>query len=170
MSTRSSLTGTIQYRGYDWEKYDDFCQRMLQKHPAAELLQSPEEPNDTIKYGSQPYVHCLPVTPEPDKTSPIFTNLNVPPQIRAYYEHKSVILLNFVIKCRASLINSLTATSTPSASLVPSSEDTLAEHKKCGLKRHTTQPSSYSLQSSVAPKSSIWSPSSFPPSIALCSR
>lgn len=61
---------------------------MLQKHPSAELIDTLEEPNDSLKFGVQPYIHVVPVNPEPDKSTAIFTNLNVPNQVRAYYEHK----------------------------------------------------------------------------------
>jgi dedicator of cytokinesis protein 3 len=61
---------------------------MLQKHPSAELIDTTDEPNDSIKFGAQPYIQVTPVNPEPDRSAAIFTNLNVPNQVRAYYEHK----------------------------------------------------------------------------------
>lgn len=88
MKSFSSELTFLQYRAYDWEKYNDFCDRMLQKHPNAELLQDDDEVTDPIRFGEQPYIHCVSVDPLPDKTSHIFTNINVPPQIRTYYEHK----------------------------------------------------------------------------------
>lgn len=60
----------------------------MQKHPNAELLQADDEPTEPIRFGIQPYIHCIPVDPEPDRSNPIFTNLNVPTPIRTYYEHK----------------------------------------------------------------------------------
>jgi hypothetical protein len=83
-----TLIACFQYRAYEWEKYQDFCERLLQKHTTAEILQTADEPSDLLKFGSQPYIHCTPVTPEPERTSHIFTNINVHPSIRGYYEHK----------------------------------------------------------------------------------
>jgi dedicator of cytokinesis protein 3 len=83
-----------QYRGFEWEKYDVFCTRMLQKHAGARLLHPTDEINDTIKFGSGQYIHCTPVVPEPDRTSPIFTNPDVPPSVRTYYEHRFIFLVS----------------------------------------------------------------------------
>lgn len=85
-----------KYRGYDWEKFPEFCDRMLQKHPTAEIIREFDELDDPIKFGVRPFIHCTPVDPEPDKNSPIFTNLNVPSPIRTYYEHKYVCIYELV--------------------------------------------------------------------------
>ena len=78
----------MQYRGFDWEKFGAFCERMLNKHPGARLLKSLGDPPVDIRFGSDQYIQCTAVVPEPDRELPIFTNPDVPPQIRTYYEHR----------------------------------------------------------------------------------
>ncbi|CUA66609.1 Dedicator of cytokinesis protein 3 [Rhizoctonia solani] len=75
------------YRGYEWEKFGAFCERMLNKHPEATLLRTTTEPSDEIRFGTAQYIQCTAVTPEPDRTLPVFTNPDVPIAIRTYYEH-----------------------------------------------------------------------------------
>ena len=77
-----------QYRGYEWEKFGAFCERMFNKHPGAQLLKTMGDPPVDIRFGSDQYIQCTAVTPEPHRESAIFTNLDVPPQVRAYYEHR----------------------------------------------------------------------------------
>lgn len=77
----------IQYRGFEWEKFGAFCERMLNKHPGAQLLKTTGDPPVDIRFGSDQYVQCTAVNPEPDLKSPLFSNPDVPPQIKAYYEH-----------------------------------------------------------------------------------
>ncbi|KAJ3793565.1 hypothetical protein GGU11DRAFT_850156, partial [Lentinula aff. detonsa] len=78
------------YRGYEWEKYSAFCERMLNKHPGAQLLKIVGDPPVDIRYGSEQYIQCTAVNPEPDRTSPIFTNPDVPLAVRTYYEHSDI--------------------------------------------------------------------------------
>ncbi|CAE6510579.1 unnamed protein product [Rhizoctonia solani] len=78
------------YRGYEWEKFGAFCERMLNKHPEATLLRTTTEPPDEIRFGTAQYIQCTAVTPEPDRTLPVFTNPDVPIAIRTYYEHSSL--------------------------------------------------------------------------------
>ncbi|KAL1743069.1 hypothetical protein HDZ31DRAFT_41774 [Schizophyllum fasciatum] len=75
------------YRGYEWEKYAAFCERMANKHPGARVLKTMGDPPVDIRFGSELYIQCSAVTPEPDRTSPLFTNPEVPAAVRAYYEH-----------------------------------------------------------------------------------
>ncbi|KAF8919995.1 cytoplasmic protein [Mucidula mucida] len=82
------------YRGYEWEKYGAFCERMLNKHSGAQLLKIAGDPPVDIRFGSDQYIQCLGVTPEPDRTLPIFTNPDVPPQVRTYYEHSAINLFS----------------------------------------------------------------------------
>ena len=64
---------------------------MINKHPGAQLLKSTNEPDEDIRLGSALYIQCTQVTPEPDRTLPTFTNPDVPPAVRAYYEHRCVV-------------------------------------------------------------------------------
>ncbi|KZT43476.1 hypothetical protein SISSUDRAFT_1039891 [Sistotremastrum suecicum HHB10207 ss-3] len=77
------------YRGYEWEKFGAFCERMLNKHPGAQLLKS-MEPSDEIRFGDGQYIQCTAVIPEPDRSSPIFTNPDVPLSVRLYYENSAI--------------------------------------------------------------------------------
>ncbi|KAJ3935174.1 MAG: hypothetical protein NXY57DRAFT_991179 [Lentinula lateritia] len=83
------------YRGYEWEKYGAFCERMLNKHPEAQLLKIAGDPPVDIRYGSDQYIQCTAVNPEPDRTSPIFTNPDVPLAVRTYYEHSDINLFSY---------------------------------------------------------------------------
>lgn len=78
----------MQYRGFEWEKFGAFCERMLNKHPGSQLLRSMGDPEPEVRFGSDQYIQCIAVTPEPDRNSPIFNNPDVPSAIRAYYEHR----------------------------------------------------------------------------------
>ncbi|KAG8705728.1 hypothetical protein FRC08_001495 [Ceratobasidium sp. 394] len=84
------------YRGYEWEKFGAFCERMLNKHPEATLLRTTSEPPDDVRNGSAQYIQCIAVTPEPDRTLPVFTNPDVPVTIRTYYEHSSLNQFSYV--------------------------------------------------------------------------
>ncbi|KAJ8488189.1 hypothetical protein ONZ45_g14041 [Pleurotus djamor] len=66
------------YRGYEWEKFGAFCERMLNKHPGAQLLKSMGDPPVDIRFGNDQYIQCTAVNPEPDRTLQIFTNPDVP--------------------------------------------------------------------------------------------
>ncbi len=84
----------FQYRGFEWEKFGAFCERMLNKHPGAQLLKTIGDPPADIRFGKigeppeDQYIQCTAVSPEPNRDLPIFTNPDVPPQIRTYYEHR----------------------------------------------------------------------------------
>ncbi|KAH7923945.1 hypothetical protein BV22DRAFT_1035772 [Leucogyrophana mollusca] len=82
------------YRGYEWEKYGAFCERMLNKHPGTQLLKTYGEPPIDIRFGHDQYIHCTAVSPEPDRSLPIFTSPDVPLAIRNYYEHSAVNLFS----------------------------------------------------------------------------
>ncbi|ELU37716.1 cytoplasmic protein [Rhizoctonia solani AG-1 IA] len=55
-------------------------------HPEATLLRTTTEPPDEIRFGTAQYIQCTAVTPEPDRTLPVFTNPDVPIAIRTYYD------------------------------------------------------------------------------------
>ncbi|KAK7057298.1 C2 domain in Dock180 and Zizimin proteins-domain-containing protein [Favolaschia claudopus] len=82
------------YRGYEWEKFGAFCERMLSKHPGAQLLKTPGEPPVDIRFGNDQYIQCTAVTPEPNRSLPIFTNPDVPLPVRTYYEHSAISLFS----------------------------------------------------------------------------
>ena len=65
---------------------------MLNKHPGAQLLRTPGEPPVDIRFGTDHYIQCTSVVPEPDHSLPIFSNLDVPLTVRTYYEHRSVLI------------------------------------------------------------------------------
>jgi hypothetical protein len=76
------------YRGYEWEKFGTFCERLLNKHPGAQLLKT--DPTADQRFGNDQYIQCTAVTPEPDRSLSIFTSPDVPLAIRNYYEHSAI--------------------------------------------------------------------------------
>lgn len=82
------------YRGYEWEKFGAFCERMLNKHSGAQLLKVSGDPPVDIRFGNDQYIQCIAVTPEPNRTLPIFTNPDVPLAVRTYYEHSAINLFS----------------------------------------------------------------------------
>jgi dedicator of cytokinesis protein 3 len=63
---------------------------MLGKHTGAQLLRIPGDPPVDIRFGNDQYIQCSTVIPEPSRDLPIFTNPDVSPAVRTYYEHWSV--------------------------------------------------------------------------------
>ncbi|GLB37233.1 putative DOCK family protein [Lyophyllum shimeji] len=82
------------YRGYEWEKFGAFCERMLNKHPGAQLLRTLGDPPVDIRFGNEQYIQCTAVTPEPDRSRPVFMNPDVPLAVRTYYEHSAINLFS----------------------------------------------------------------------------
>ncbi|KAF9047285.1 cytoplasmic protein [Panaeolus papilionaceus] len=82
------------YRGYEWEKFGAFCERMLNKHPGAQLLKTAGDPPVDIRYGNDKYIQCTAVTPEPQRDHPVFKNPDVPLAVRTYYEHCAISLFS----------------------------------------------------------------------------
>lgn len=82
---------------------------MLNKHPGAQLLKTMGDPPPDIRFGNDQYIQCTAVSPEPSRDLPIFTNPDVPPQVRAYYEHRynflSPIRIRMIYLCYFSAIN-----------------------------------------------------------------
>lgn len=68
---------------------------MLNKHPGAQLLKTVGDPPIEIRFGNEQYIQCTAVTPEPNRELAIFTNPDVAPQIRTYYEHRCGRLVPF---------------------------------------------------------------------------
>ncbi|KAF8521278.1 cytoplasmic protein [Hysterangium stoloniferum] len=75
------------YRGYEWERYSAFCERMLNKHSEAQLQRTM---SDQMDDPLTQYIVIVPVEPEPDRESAIFTNPDVPLAVRKFYEHSGV--------------------------------------------------------------------------------
>lgn len=83
------------YRGNNWEKFSNFCERMHQRHPRATLIKSNMEPNDEIRFSTNMFLQITAVIPEPDRTQDVFVNPETPPIVRAYYEHNTTNLFSF---------------------------------------------------------------------------
>jgi dedicator of cytokinesis protein 3 len=81
---------SAQYRGYEWEKYGAFCERMLNKHPGAQLLKHTGDPPVDIRFGTDQYIQVTAISPEPNRSLPIFSSPDVHLAIRNYYEHRRV--------------------------------------------------------------------------------
>lgn len=84
------------YRGHDWEKFGAFCDRLHAKHPSATLIKSAALPDDEVRLSEGQFVQVTAVQPEPDRSKDIFTNAEVPPTVRAYYENNGTDLFSFV--------------------------------------------------------------------------
>ncbi|KII92851.1 hypothetical protein PLICRDRAFT_696130 [Plicaturopsis crispa FD-325 SS-3] len=82
------------YRGYEWEKFGAFCERMLNKHTGAQLLKTSGDPPPDIRFGNDQYIQCTAVTPEPNRNLPLFANPDVPLPVKAYYEHSAINLFS----------------------------------------------------------------------------
>ncbi|KAE9401567.1 cytoplasmic protein [Gymnopus androsaceus JB14] len=82
------------YRGYEWEKYAAFCERMLNKHSGAQLLKIVGDPPVDIRFGNEQFIQCTSVIPEPNRDAPVFANPDVPVAVRTYYEHSAINLFS----------------------------------------------------------------------------
>ncbi|GAC97073.1 hypothetical protein PHSY_004657 [Pseudozyma hubeiensis SY62] len=83
------------YRGNDWEKFAAFCDRLHAKHPNATLIMSAAVPDEDVRFSDGQFVQVTAVQPEPDRSKDIFTNAEVPPAVRAYYENSGTDLFSF---------------------------------------------------------------------------
>lgn len=63
---------------------------MLNKHSGAQLLKIIGDPPVDIRFGTDQYIQCTAVIPEPDRSLPIFANPDVPTAVRVYYEHSAI--------------------------------------------------------------------------------
>ncbi|SPO22504.1 related to dedicator of cytokinesis protein 3 [Ustilago trichophora] len=84
------------YRGQDWEKFAAFCDRLHAKHPKATLIKSAAVPDEEVRLSEGQFLQVTAVQPEPDRSKDIFTNPEVPPTVRAYYENSGTDLFSFV--------------------------------------------------------------------------
>lgn len=84
------------YRGQDWEKFAAFCDRLHAKHPKATLIKSAAVPDEEVRMSEGQFLQVTAVQPEPDRSKDIFTNAEVPPTVRAFYENSGTDLFSFV--------------------------------------------------------------------------
>ncbi|GAA5944251.1 guanine nucleotide exchange factor DCK1 [Sporobolomyces koalae] len=84
------------YRGRPFETSGEFVDRMLNKYPGAQILRTNTIPEDDVRYGETQYLQVTGVAPEPDLSSPVFTDPTIPRYIRAYYEENNVNTFAFV--------------------------------------------------------------------------
>lgn len=92
----SSLQGkNFIYRGLNWEKSSNFCERIHQKHPKATLIKSNVEVGEEVRSSSNMFIQVMAVTPEPDRSKDVFVNPETPPIVRAYYEHNTTNMFSF---------------------------------------------------------------------------
>ncbi|GAA5960183.1 hypothetical protein JCM21900_000431 [Sporobolomyces salmonicolor] len=83
------------YRGAGLETLGAFIEKMLNKHPGAQLLKTSSIPTEDVQYGEGQFLQITAVTAEVDQTSPFFTNPDVPDYVRRYYEHNDVNTFSF---------------------------------------------------------------------------
>ncbi|KAI8452969.1 hypothetical protein BY996DRAFT_6415054 [Phakopsora pachyrhizi] len=77
------------YKGYEWEKYSAFCDRMHNKHPNAQILRLNVVAAEELQLLDGQFLHITKVIAEPDRTSIVFTNQEVPTSVVSYYEHNA---------------------------------------------------------------------------------
>ncbi|GAA5945387.1 hypothetical protein JCM10213_005960, partial [Rhodosporidiobolus nylandii] len=83
------------YRGQGLETLGSFIEKMLSRHPSAQLLKTSSIPSEDVQYGEGQWMQITAVSPEVDRASPLFTNPDVPHYVRAYYEHNEVSMFSF---------------------------------------------------------------------------
>lgn len=83
------------YRGAPHEKLGGFTERLLNKHPGAQLLKTSVIPAEDISFADAQYLQITSVAPEPDQASPMFSNPDVPQAVRAYYEQNDTHTFSF---------------------------------------------------------------------------
>lgn len=83
------------YRGQEWEKLGAFVEKMLNKHPGAQLLKTSAIPPEEIYSADAQLLQITSVACEPDPESPIFSNPNVPKAVKAYYQHNGTNTFSF---------------------------------------------------------------------------
>uniref|UniRef100_A0A8C5A8L7 Dedicator of cytokinesis 3 n=1 Tax=Gadus morhua TaxID=8049 RepID=A0A8C5A8L7_GADMO len=76
-------------RGYDYERLEDFQQRMLGEFPQAIAMQHPNQPDDTILQSDAQYLQIYAVTPVSDITDAPQLE-RVPERIKSFYRINNV--------------------------------------------------------------------------------
>ncbi|KAH9453439.1 hypothetical protein Pst134EA_024315 [Puccinia striiformis f. sp. tritici] len=77
------------YRGYEWEKYAAFCDRMHNKHPNAQIFQSQSVSTNELEYAEGQYLQITRAIAEPDRTTVVFKNPEVSSSVVSYYKHNA---------------------------------------------------------------------------------
>ncbi|GAA6012300.1 hypothetical protein JCM10207_002794 [Rhodosporidiobolus poonsookiae] len=83
------------YRGHGLETLGAFIEKMLNKHPGAQLLKTSSIPSEEVQYGEGQFLQITAVLPEVDRSSPIFANPDTPHFVRAYYLANDVNTFSF---------------------------------------------------------------------------
>ncbi|GAA5856905.1 hypothetical protein JCM8547_008456 [Rhodosporidiobolus lusitaniae] len=84
------------YRGQqDHETLGSFMEKMLNKHPSAQLLKTSSIPSEEVQYGEGQFLQITAVLPEIDRSLPLFTNPDVPHYVRTYYQHNDINTFSF---------------------------------------------------------------------------
>lgn len=83
------------YRATTVEGVEQFVQRMMDKHPDAQILQTSDIPRDEIHFADAQYLQITAVVPEPDPTTPMLANPEVPPYARIFFEQNHVNQFSF---------------------------------------------------------------------------
>uniref|UniRef100_A0A3Q3F4H7 Dedicator of cytokinesis 3 n=1 Tax=Labrus bergylta TaxID=56723 RepID=A0A3Q3F4H7_9LABR len=81
-------------RGYDYERLEDFQQRMLGEFPQAIAMQHPNQPDDTILQSDAQYLQIYAVTPVSD-ISEVPQLERVPERIKSFYRINNVTRFHY---------------------------------------------------------------------------
>ncbi|KAG5279466.1 hypothetical protein AALO_G00078090 [Alosa alosa] len=76
-------------RGYDYERLEDFQQRMLNEFPQAIAMQHPNQPDDTILQSDAQYLQIFAVTPVSELTEGPHLE-RVPERIKRFYRTNNI--------------------------------------------------------------------------------
>ncbi|XP_062855261.1 dedicator of cytokinesis protein 3-like [Trichomycterus rosablanca] len=76
-------------RGYDYERLEDFQQRMLIEFPQAIVLQHPNQPDDSIQQSNAQYLQIYTVTPVSELSNRPMMD-KVPERIKSFYRINNV--------------------------------------------------------------------------------
>lgn len=77
------------YRGYEWEKFAAFCDRMHNKHPNAQIIPSQAISTDELAYAEGQFLQITRVVAEPDRSTVVFKNPEVSNSVVSYYENNA---------------------------------------------------------------------------------
>lgn len=83
------------YRGKEYERYSDFCSRILSQHPGADLMQSLATPGEEFTHGDGMFILINKVEPIMDDQALMYTKKNVSPEIIKYHLNNNVRKFKF---------------------------------------------------------------------------
>ncbi|KAL7341844.1 hypothetical protein BJY59DRAFT_53167 [Rhodotorula toruloides] len=75
------------HRGSETETLGTFIERMLNKHPSAQLLRTSSIPGEEIQYGETQYLQITAVSPEYDRSHPLLLSQDVPHFAKVWHLH-----------------------------------------------------------------------------------